>query len=109
MVDHVLILDWDHGALRQLKREFPDVAVRALLRGRPLNLVELLQAIPADAVSLSYDLICDEDVVKVQESGMGVALVEMWQPDFERAMQLGVDIVSWGDPGEAKAALHAHS
>jgi glycerophosphoryl diester phosphodiesterase len=109
MVDHVLILDWDHKALKQLKREFPEVAVRALLHGRSLNMTDLLQAIPAESVSMSYDLIYVEDVVKVQALGMAVALVEMWQPDFERAVQLGVDIVSWGNPGEAKSTLQAQS
>jgi hypothetical protein len=29
----------------------------------------------------------------------------MWQPDFDFVARSGVDIVSWGDPAEAKRRL----
>ena len=105
VIEHVLLLDWNHHALLQAKKAIPRIATRALLRGRPVNLADVLRSSQADAVSLSYDLICQQDVEQMRRIGVAVALVEMWQPDFERAVELDVDIVSWGNPEQAKEEI----
>jgi glycerophosphoryl diester phosphodiesterase len=105
MIESVLLLDWNHIRLLQAKKSFPKVATRALFRGKPVNLLEVVLASQADAVSLSYDLICQEDVDQMRTHGIAVAMVEMWQPDFLRAVELDVDIVSWGNPKQAKEAI----
>jgi hypothetical protein len=65
----------------------------------------MLCAVGADAVSLSYDVVRPQDVEQAHAVGVAVALVEMWRPDFDLAQRLGVDIVSWGNPQEAKQRL----
>ena len=37
--------------------------------------------------------------------GVAITLAESWQPDFDFAARSGVDIVSWGNPTEAKQKL----
>ena len=105
MSENILLLDWDHHALQNVKIRSPQIATRALLRGRPVNLPDIVQTIQADAVSLSYDLICQQDVDQMKAIGVAVALVEMWQPDFDYALQFDIDIISWGNPKEARDAI----
>jgi hypothetical protein len=90
----------------EIKKRNPKILTRALLRGRQVNLVDIVQAAQADAVSLSYDYICHEDVEKLRSAGISIALCEMWQPDFEYALQYDIDILSWGNPQEARKALN---
>ena len=104
-VDRVMLLSWDHVELAQTKKAHPELTTRALIRGRPADLPGMLKAVGADAVSLSYDLVRPDDVEQAHAQGVAVAMVEMWQPDFDLAVRLGVDIVSWGDPNEARKAL----
>ena len=56
-------------------------------------------------MSLSYDLIRSGDVEQVHALGVAIMLAEMWQPDFDFVRKMGVDMVSWGDPIEAKQQL----
>ncbi|MCX7838303.1 MAG: hypothetical protein N2559_02455 [Anaerolineae bacterium] len=37
--------------------------------------------------------------------GVAVMLAELWQPDFDFVARLGVDMVSWGDPTQARQGL----
>lgn len=74
------------------------MTTRALLRGRPLNLVEVVRASGADAVSLSYDLASQDDVDALHAAGIAVVIAELFEPDFQRVVDLGADVVSYGDP-----------
>ncbi|MEW5718391.1 MAG: hypothetical protein AB1817_07195, partial [Chloroflexota bacterium] len=95
----------DHNELVRVKRAHPEITTRALIRGRLVNLTDALKACHADCVSLSYDLIRPGDVEQVHALGIAIALAELWQPDFDFVARSGVDIVSWGDPAQAKQKL----
>jgi glycerophosphoryl diester phosphodiesterase len=94
----VIIIGWDHHAIRWLKERQPAITARVLLRGRPLNIVDVVRASRADAVSLSYDLVTQTEVDTLHEAGIAVVLADLFEPDFARVVNLGVDVVSWGDP-----------
>lgn len=97
-VERVQFVGWDHAAVRWLKVQNPHVTTRILLRGRPLNLVDIARASAADAVSLSYELAGRTEVEALHEAGVAVLLAELFEPDFERVVAVGADMVSWGDP-----------
>ncbi len=97
-VGRVQIIGWDHQALRWLKQANPQVTTRALLRGRPVNLADVVRASRADAVSLSYDLLSRAEVDELHAAGIAVVVAEMFEADFTRVVELGADAVSWGDP-----------
>ncbi|MBI5652577.1 MAG: glycerophosphodiester phosphodiesterase [Chloroflexi bacterium] len=103
--DRVLLIAWDHAEIAHAKKLCPALKTRALIRCRLLDLPRVIHDARADCVSLSYDLIRPGDVAQMHALGVAIALAEMWQPDFEFARASGVDIVSWGDPGEAQRGL----
>jgi glycerophosphoryl diester phosphodiesterase len=97
-VNRVQLAGFDHVAVLWLKEQNPQVTTRVLLRGRPVNLVDTVRASAADAVSLSYDLTTRAEADALHEAGIAVILAELWEPDFARVVEIGADIVSWGDP-----------
>jgi glycerophosphoryl diester phosphodiesterase len=103
--NRVMLLAWDHNELVRAKNAHPEITTRALMRARLVNLPAALTAARVDCVSLSYDLIRPDDVEQMHALGVAVTLAEMWQPDFDFVARSGVDIVSWGDPAEAKHRL----
>jgi len=103
--NRVMLLAWDHNELVRAKNAHPEITTRALMRARLANLPAALTAARVDCVSLSYDLIRPDDVEQMHALGVAVTLAEMWQPDFDFVAHSGVDIVSWGDPAEAKRRL----
>lgn len=103
--ERVMLVAWEHAELVRAKTARPDVLTRALLRGRPVHLAEMMRACHADCASLSYDLIRPADVEQLHAHGIAVMLAELWQPDFAFAQRLGVDLVSWGDPAQARQGL----
>jgi glycerophosphoryl diester phosphodiesterase len=96
--ERVMLAGWDHEALRWVKETHPQLTTRALLRARPLNLVDTVRASLADAVSLSYDLTSRAEVDALHTAGIAVLIAELFEPDFERVVYLEADMVSWGDP-----------
>jgi len=104
-LESVSLISWDHVELKWAKQVHPELTTRALVRARPADLQGMLKAASVDAISLSYDLVRPSDIEQAHALGIAVALVEMWQPDFDLAKNLGVDIVSWGNPKEAKEHL----
>jgi glycerophosphoryl diester phosphodiesterase len=94
----VMLVGWDHRAIRWVKETHPQIATRVLLRGRPLNLVNLVTESMADAVSLSYDLTGKADVESLHAAGIAVMIADVFEPDFARIVSIGADMVSWGDP-----------
>ncbi|MBI1801780.1 MAG: glycerophosphodiester phosphodiesterase [Chloroflexi bacterium] len=96
--ERVMFIGWDHHAIRWIKETQPQTTTRALVRGRPVNLVEVARASRADAISLSYDLTSRAEVDALHEAGVAVMLAELFEPDFARAVAVGADLVSYGDP-----------
>lgn len=103
--EQVVVGGWDHIGLLWSKRHNPALRTRAFLRGSPIDLIGMVKRAEVDAVSLSYDLIDRSDVEALHEEGIAVVLTELWEPNFRFPVELGVDMVSWGDPAEAIFAL----
>lgn len=104
--DKVLLLLFDHEELHQIKLAYPDLKVRALLRGRLVNGADYLQKIGADCAVLSYDLYRPGDVEQIHAAGIAVALGEVWNPDTDLFRSVDVDIFSHGNPAEARKILN---
>ena len=100
-----MLIAWDHAALHWLKQTHPHITTRVLLRARPLDLVTVVRASLADGVSLSFDLASQADVAALHAAGIAVLIAELFEPDFERVVALGADLVSWGDPIQAAREL----
>jgi glycerophosphoryl diester phosphodiesterase len=103
--ERVVAFGWNHPALRGWKERHPESLTRVGIRGRLVDTVAAATAARADSVGLAYDLARREDIEVLHEHEIGVALAEMWEPAFETAVALGVDIVCWGDPAQARRAF----
>lgn len=103
--DRAMLISWDHQELLHIKVNYPRMVTRALLRGRLTNYSSFLGYTQVDAISLAYGMVRPGDVDEIHRAGVAVALGEMWQSDFQAVETLDVDIVSWGDPNEAKSLL----
>ncbi len=103
--NQVMLIAWDHVELFHIKQSHPQVMTRALLRGRLVDHERYLRSIMVDAVSLTYGVARLSDVEEVHRAGVAAIMAEMWQPDFLAVLNLGMDMVSWGNPLEARRAL----
>ena len=103
--EHVMLISWDHVELLNIKRSYPNVTTRALIRGRLIDYSGFLTHTKADAISLTYGIVRQSDVEQVHQAGVAIVMAEMWNPDFETVENLDIDIVSWNNPKEAKQKL----
>jgi glycerophosphoryl diester phosphodiesterase len=103
--EHAMLISWDHVELLEIKKSHPTLTTRALLRGRLVDHSDFLEQTRADAVSLSYALARPSDIEQMHHADVAVLICEMWQPDFGMVKDLGVDMVSWSDPIEARKLL----
>jgi glycerophosphoryl diester phosphodiesterase len=100
--DSVLLLFFDHEELLNTKLARPDLTVRALLTGRLLNLSDYLQKIKADCVSLSYGMLRPGDIEQIHSIGAAMVLIEYWNQNNDVFQQYDIDVLSVGNPLEAK-------
>ncbi|HEX9330567.1 MAG TPA: glycerophosphodiester phosphodiesterase [Anaerolineales bacterium] len=105
--ENVLLLFFDHEELAQTKLAYPDLKVRALLRGRLVNYADYIQKIGADCAVLSYDLFHPVDIDRFHTAEIAVALCEMWNPDTDLFRSVDVDIFSYGNPVQARQILQS--
>jgi len=103
--DNVLLLFVDHNELLQTKLAHPELAVRALLRGRLAHYAEYLQKIGADCASISYGMFRPIDIEQIHSLGISVVLGELWNPDVDLFQTLEIDIFTHGNPVEARKIL----
>jgi len=106
MKDNVLLLFFDHEELLHTKLAHPDIAVRALLTGRIVNLVEYLRKIKTDCLSVSYGLFRPEDIEQIHSIGAALALVGFWNQNNELFQQYDIDMFSVGNPIDARKILN---
>ncbi len=104
-LDHVMLISWDHVELLNIKRSYPNITTRALIRGRLVDYTGFLKYTQADAISLTYGVVRSSDVEQVHQAGVAIVMAEMWKPDFKMVRDLDIDIVSWNNPKEAKQML----
>lgn len=101
----VMLIAWDHKELLELKRSFPEAVTRILIHGRPIDIIGLVKAAEANAVSLAYGVARRDDVSSLHSKGIAVSLAEMWTFDTTEISNLDIDIICWGKPAEARKAL----
>jgi glycerophosphoryl diester phosphodiesterase len=104
--DHVLLLFVDHNELLQTKLAYPELTVRAPLRGRLAHYAEYLQKIGADCASLSYGMFRPADIEQLHAAGISVVLGELWNPNADLFKTLEIDIFTHGNPVEARKILN---
>ncbi len=104
--NQVMLIAWDHGELQRVKRAHPEIATRPLIRGRLIDLPGLVRAVGADCVPLSYGIMRPGDVQEMHAMGVAVVLADLWKFDIDFVKNSGVDMVSWGNPVEAKRGLY---
>jgi len=106
--DKVLLLFVDHNELLQTKLAYPELTVRALLRGRLAHYADYLQRIGADCASISYGMFRPADIEQIHSVGISVVLGELWNPNVDLFQTLEIDIFTHGDPAEARRILERH-
>ena len=106
--EQVVLMGWDHQSLLKVKQCNPIITTLALLRGRPVNLVHMVQSAQADAVNLDADIVCQYDVDALHEAGIAVVLAEMISPDFSRPVKLNADVVCCKDPKTARIEIQQY-
>jgi glycerophosphoryl diester phosphodiesterase len=106
--DKVLLLFVDHNELLQAKLAYPQLTVRALLRGRLAHYADYLQGIGADCASISYGMFRPADLEQIHSVGISVVLGELWNPNVDLFQTLEIDIFTHGDPVEARRILERH-
>lgn len=105
LTSRVFVAGWDHAMLATIKGRYPELSTMAFLRGRPVNLVNVVQEAQVDAVSLSYDLVTADDVTSLHRAGVAVNVEGMWRNDFEFINAIDADMVSVDDVAQAVEAL----
>jgi len=103
--DKMLLLFIDHNELFQTKLAYPELMLRALLRGRLAHYTEYLQRIGADCASLSYGMFRPVDIGQLHSAGISIALGELWNPDVNFFKTLEIDIFTHGNPAQARKIL----
>jgi glycerophosphoryl diester phosphodiesterase len=103
----VLLLFVDHNELLQTKLAYPQLTVRALLRGRLAHYTEYLQKIGANCASLSYGMFRPSDIEKLHSAGIAVVLGDLWNANVDLFQTLEIDIFTHGHPVEARKILNS--
>jgi glycerophosphoryl diester phosphodiesterase len=104
--DKVLMLFFDHQELLHTKLAHPELTVRAMNTGRLLNYAEYLQKIKADCVSISYGMFRPEDIERIHSIGAAIVLIEYWNQSNDLFQQYDIDVLSCGNPIEARSILN---
>jgi glycerophosphoryl diester phosphodiesterase len=104
--DRVLLLFFDHEELFHIKFAHPELTVRAMLTGRPMNYAEYLQNIKADCVSVSYGLLRPEDIEPIHSIGSAIVLIDYWNQNSDLFQRYDIDVLSCGNPADAKRILN---
>ncbi len=105
LVERVMLIGWDHLGLLEAKNRNPEITTRALIRGRPVDIVQVARRARVDAVNLDADMVTKSEVESLHGARIAVVVAEMINPDFARPVELGADVVCCKDPGAARKAL----
>ncbi len=95
MLRDVMLISFDHFALREARQICRDVCTGALYVGRPVDPVGLAAACGADALCPHWASILREDVDLAHRAGLAVCVWTVNQPaEIEAALSLGLDSVT---------------
>jgi glycerophosphoryl diester phosphodiesterase len=109
MVDNVIVISFDHAAVKRVKELEPRIATGVLYACRPTDAgIGLAQAARADAVLPHWAYVTHEDVKAAHEAGLAVAPWASSDPEvLEQLVQCGVDAIGTNHPDVLKNVLGA--
>jgi glycerophosphoryl diester phosphodiesterase len=105
MAGKVMISSWDEVALARIHARRPDVALAVNLPSRVDDPAGRAAASGASWVLTYWPQIDAGAVACLHEAGYAVCLNELFSGEYGEVVRLGVDAVTAGDPGAARAAL----
>lgn len=88
-----------------VKRRNPQATTRALIRGRPTNIVQVAQSACVDAVNLDPDIAVSTDIKVLHTFRIAGIIAEIRNPDYSRPPRLGADMICYSDPRKARQVL----
>jgi glycerophosphoryl diester phosphodiesterase len=99
MVEHTLVLAYDHPALLALKARLPTVRAAVGYGGRVVDPVAVARAARADAVWMAPDFLLPDDVASLHAAGLAVGCPARSRDEASRLRACGVDIIGLDDIG----------
>jgi len=105
LMERVMLIGWDHVGLLLAKNHNSTITTRALIRGRPVNVAQVVRSAKVDAIGLDADMVTSIEVKALHDAGIALVINEVVSPDFSRAIKLGADVVCCKDPRAAYLAL----
>jgi glycerophosphoryl diester phosphodiesterase len=107
MLDQVIVISFDHGAVKRVKELEPRIATGVLYSCRPTDGgISLARAAQADAVLPHWAYVTKEDVATAHTAGLSVA---PWASSdhevLKRLVQCGVDAIGTNHPDVLKQVL----
>jgi len=105
MVRDVMLIAFDHFALREAREASPTILTGALYVGRPVDPVSLATACGADALCPHWASISAADVAAAHRTGLAVCVWTVNEPsEIESVTRLGVDGVTSDTPERVVAS-----
>jgi glycerophosphoryl diester phosphodiesterase len=107
MAERVIVISFDHHAIRRVKALDARVATGVLYAGRPIDGgVAMARAAHADAVLPNVGFVTRDDVRLAHEAGLAVAPWESSNPEvLERLIAAGVDAIGTNYPDVLRQVL----
>jgi glycerophosphoryl diester phosphodiesterase len=101
MMDRVMVISFEHQALRRVKARAPGIATAALYKMPVADPVELARQIGADAVMPLWHLVTADDVTRCHDAGLSV---NAWgsDADYPALIAIGVDCVNADHPAQVR-------
>ena len=105
MAEQVVISSWDQVALARIRARCPDIALAVNLRERVPDPVAQIAPTGARWTTLFWPQADQPTVARLQQAGLLVNLANLFTGNYAEVLRLGVDAVTAGDPGAARAAI----
>ena len=101
MLDQVMLISFEHQALRRVKEREPNMATGVLYRTPVADPVGLAREIGANAIMPLYHLIAADDVALSHQSNLSV---HAWGDgaDYTALIAAGVDCINANHPAQAR-------
>lgn len=108
MLSDVMLISFDHFALRETRQINRDVCTGALYVGRPVDPVSVATSCGADAICPHWASISPEDVALAHRAGLAVCVWTVNQPvEIAAALSLGIDGITSDVPDRILANLES--
>jgi glycerophosphoryl diester phosphodiesterase len=107
MAERVIVISFDHAAVKAVKEIAPEIATGVLYACRPIDGgVGLARAVGADAVLPHWAYVTAEDVAHAHEQGLSVAPWATSDPTvLKHLVRCGVDAIGTNHPDVLKQVL----